>query len=212
VVARHPVRDSGELDLALGANQTLRHGRLGDQEGAGHFAGAQPTEQPQGQRNLRLGGQGRVATGEDQPKSVIRHRSHLLRSRSLRMLVEHREIVEQLAASDVPAQPVDRAPPRRRGDPAARVRWYAVPRPDAKRQRERILDCVLGDLDLPEDPDQGGDRPAGLLAEDPADRGFPDTCRGTAGPVDAGSLAHGPVLHTVRIWCPRRDGPRSACR
>src|SRR6266851_4628458 len=130
-----------------------------------------------------------------------------------RRMFEHREILEQLAASDVPAQPVDRAPPRGGGDPAARVRWQAVPRPEAKRQRERILDRVLGDLDLPEDPDQGGHGPAGLLAEDPADRGLIHTRRCVAGPVDAVSVAYGPVCHAVRpAWCPRRGGPRSACR
>ena len=124
-----------------------------------------------------------------------------------------RQLLEQLAAAGVPAQPVDRAPPRRRGDPAARVRWQAVPRPDAQRQRERILDRVLGDLDLPEDPDQGSHGPAGLLAEDPADRGLPHTCRGNPGPLDAGSVARGRVTHPVRLGlCPRTGGPRSACR
>jgi len=122
-------------------------------------------------------------------------------------------LTEQLAAAGVPAQPVDRAPPRRCGDPAARVRWQAIPRPDAKRQCERILNRVLGDLDLPEDPDQGGHRPAGLLAEDLADRGLIHTRRCVAGPVDAVSVAHGQVCHPVRpAWCPRRGGPRSACR
>jgi hypothetical protein len=32
------------------------------------------------------------------------------------------------------------------------------------------LDCVLGEVDVAEGADQGGDRSAGLLAEDPADR------------------------------------------
>jgi hypothetical protein len=201
VVARHPVRDPGELDLSLGPDQALGHGRFGDQEGAGHLVGAEPAEQPQGQRDLGFGGQRRMATGEDQPKTVVRHRSHLPLPRSIRLL-EHREILEQLAASDVAAQPVDRAPPRRRGDPAARVGWQAVPRPAAKRHRERVLHGVLGDLDLPEEPDQGGHGPAGLLAEDPADRGLPD---------GAGALAHEPV-HPVRIGCPRTDEPRSASR
>jgi hypothetical protein len=34
------------------------------------------------------------------------------------------------------------------------------------------LDSVLGEVDIAEGSDQGGDRSAGLLAEDPADRRF----------------------------------------
>jgi hypothetical protein len=34
------------------------------------------------------------------------------------------------------------------------------------------LDCVLGEVDVAEGANQGGNRSAGLLAEDPADRRF----------------------------------------
>ena len=38
------------------------------------------------------------------------------------------------------------------------------------RHHERVLDRLLGDVDVAEEADQGRDRPAGLLAEDLLDR------------------------------------------
>ena len=54
VVGRHPERDPGGLDLALGPHQPLRHRRLGDQEGAGDLVGRQAAERAQGERDLRV--------------------------------------------------------------------------------------------------------------------------------------------------------------
>ena len=71
VLRWHPVGDVGDLDLAFGADQTLGHGRLGDEEGPRHLIGAQPAEQPQRERHLRLKGQSRMAAGEDQPEPVV---------------------------------------------------------------------------------------------------------------------------------------------
>ena len=48
------------------------------------------------------------------------------------------------------------------------------PRPLAQGDGERLLHRILGDVDVPEDADQGSDRSAGLLAEDPADLGLVD--------------------------------------
>jgi NAD(P)-dependent dehydrogenase (short-subunit alcohol dehydrogenase family) len=79
------------------------------------------------------------------------------------------QLTEQLTPPRVSTQPVDRTAPSRRGDPAARVRRQPVPRPDPQRQRERVLDRVLCQVDLPEHPDHSGQRPAGLRTKDPAD-------------------------------------------
>ena len=64
-LGRHAVRDVGRLDLVLCPDEPLGHRRLGDQEGARHLGGREATEQPQRQRDLRLGREGRVAAGED---------------------------------------------------------------------------------------------------------------------------------------------------
>ncbi len=64
---RDPVRDPGGRDFLLGPGHTGRHGGLGDPKRAGDLRRADPADQPQGQRDLRLPGQGRMAAGEDQP-------------------------------------------------------------------------------------------------------------------------------------------------
>jgi hypothetical protein len=46
---------------------------------------------------------------------------------------------------------------------------------------ERLLDCVFGEFDVAVGADQGGDRSAGLLAEDSVDRRFVE--RGDGGDV-----------------------------
>ncbi len=61
-----PVRDPGRGDLALRPDQSLCHGRLVDQKGAGDLGGGQPAEQPEGERHPRLGVESRVAAGEDE--------------------------------------------------------------------------------------------------------------------------------------------------
>jgi hypothetical protein len=57
----------------LGAHQPARHRRFSHQEGACDLLGRQPVEQAQGQRHLRLGGQGGVAAGEDQAQPFVLH-------------------------------------------------------------------------------------------------------------------------------------------
>ena len=73
VVGRDPVGDAGVADLALGPHQALRHGRLGDEEGAGDLCRGQAGEGAQRERDPRLERQRRVAAGEDQPQPVVRH-------------------------------------------------------------------------------------------------------------------------------------------
>ena len=62
---------------------------------------------------------------------------------------------------------------------------------------EGLLDRVLGEVDVAEDADQGGHRPTGLLAEDPADQRVVDDGQGSA----AGRVHERPDLDR------RRDRP-----
>jgi hypothetical protein len=85
---------------------------------------------------------------------------------------EHDHFDDEFLSASLPAEAVDRSIAGGGRDPAAWVGWQAVTRPRAKGSGERLLDCVLGEVDVSKGADQGGDRPAGLLAEDPADRRF----------------------------------------
>jgi hypothetical protein len=55
----------------LGANDPLRHGRLGDEERARDLVGAQTGDDPQRQCHPGLGGEHGVAGDDHQPKHVV---------------------------------------------------------------------------------------------------------------------------------------------
>jgi len=173
VILRHAVGDPGEFDLALGTNESLRHRRFGHQEGSCDLLGRQAAEQSEGERHLRFCGESRVAAGEDEAKPVVLHGSHLLgHTRVVIATREHRHLAQQFQSTRLAAQAVDGAVAGSRRDPAARVGRQADARPLAQGDGERLLHRILGEVDVTEDADQGGDGSARLLAEDPRDLGL----------------------------------------
>ena len=61
----------------------------------------------------------------------------------------------------------------------------AVTWPSGDRDRERLLNCILGDVDVPKATDQRCDRAAELLTENPADVGLVELYLGI-GPAHRG--------------------------
>ena len=156
-------RDPGRLDLGLGAGQATLHGLLGDQERPGDLGGLQATEGPQRERHLPVQRQRRVAAGEDQLEPlVLDHGVVELVHDGLR----HRQQVDLLGQGALPADPVDRPVAGRRHQPRARVGRHARHGPALRRDRERLLRGVLGLVEVTEEPDQRGQHPAPLVAED----------------------------------------------
>ena len=122
-----------------------------------------------------LGGECRVAAGEDEAKPVVGHWPHLLGMPGSSLHRVRAPPLPRNSRACLAAQAVDGAwlravvviqPPGLGGTPSAR--------PLAQGDGERLLDRILGDVDVAEGADQGGDRSAGLLAEDPADLGLVD--------------------------------------
>jgi hypothetical protein len=72
IVGRDSVRDSGFGDLPLGAGDPLRHSRFTHQERPGDLGRGQAANDPQGERDLCLLGQRRMAAREDQPQPFVR--------------------------------------------------------------------------------------------------------------------------------------------
>lgn len=144
-VAGHPVGDAGVADLALGAHQPLRHRRLGHEERPGDLLGAEPAEQAQRERHLRLDGQGGVAAGEDEPQPVVAHGSDLHR---VVAHVQEGRLHVSVGAGGLLTQPVDRLAPGRRDDPAHRAGWDAVRGPALHGSDERVLHGLLGDVEV----------------------------------------------------------------
>ena len=107
---------------------------------------------------------------EDQPKPVVRDAAHVGLIGGERLeLGEPRECDVLLAKRSLSSDPVDGTVAGGRGDPCARRRGHAARRPRPERFGERLLDGVLGEIEVTEDPDQGRDGPALLLAEQAVD-------------------------------------------
>ena len=171
VVGRDPEGDSRRADLVLRPDQPLGHRRVARQKGAGDLRRGQSAEQAQGERDLCVGRERGVAAREDQRQPLVGDRGHVVV-----LVVVGRERGEPgelllLGLEGPPAaEPVDRAVPRGRDDPGAGVRRDAVAGPALGRDRERLLDGVLGEVEVAERADQDRDGAPELLLECLGDR------------------------------------------
>jgi len=161
LVRRDAERNAGVADLPLRAHEPLRHRRLGHEEGASDLSCVEPAERAQRERDPRLQAERGVAAREHEAEPLVGdrlvvHRLRLDRNEQLRLPPQRR----------VAAQPVDRAIPRDRHEPCRRIRRHPVARPALERDRGGVLESVLGEVEVAEDADQGGEDAAVLLAEE----------------------------------------------
>src|ERR671923_1430121 len=70
-LSRHAERNARGPDALLRAADALGHGRLGNEEGAGDLRSGETTDGPKGQRDLRGGGERRMATQEEEGQGVV---------------------------------------------------------------------------------------------------------------------------------------------
>jgi hypothetical protein len=76
---------------------------------------------------------------------------------------------ELVGISTIATQAVDRAVPSRRRDPRPRCVWRPVNRPPLERDGERLLNRLLGQVDVADGAGDGRDRPTGLQPEQAVD-------------------------------------------
>ncbi len=164
----HAVRDAGIVDLALRPHESLRHRRLGHEERSRDLGGGQAGERAQGERDLRLDRECRVAAGEDQPEPVVGHAAGVVHRW---WLVGHEDsgLPHLLRTALRASQPIERAVARGRGQPGAGIRGHAVTRPPFERPRERVLRALLGEVPVARGPDEGGDDAPPLVPEHTGD-------------------------------------------
>ena len=152
VVGRHAVGDAGVGDLALGAHEALGHRRLGDEERARDLGRRQAAERAQGQRHARLDGERRVAAGEDQAQPVVGDgASASSGSGSAPSLEVHeRSQRRRLRRASARSRRMRSIARRARGDgqPGAGFAGHAVAGPRPQRRGERVLQRVLGELEV----------------------------------------------------------------
>ena len=231
LVGRHPVGDARVGDLALRAHDPLAHGRLGDQEGAGDLAGRHAPERAQRERHTRGHLQRRVAAGEDQPQPVVDDRALVVHGWLHVLGVQARQLGQALGAighRPVAAQAIDRPPPRGGGDPRPGIGRNPVAPPDGDRRLERVLHRVLGQLEVADLPDQGGQHDRPLVAKRARDRGgdrvgrlsvsaharYSTASSGTSAPASRATLSHSSAAMTGRTSSVAQGaiGSRAACR
>jgi hypothetical protein len=162
VVGRHPERDPGGLDLALGPHQPLSHGRLADQEGARDRGRGQAAERAQRKRDLRVDGQRRMTAGEDELESLVGKGRVVHR---VLHCLGHLEQTRLRGQRAIAAHAIDGAVARRRHQPEARVGWDSVPRPALRGDREGLLRGFLGEVEVAEEADQCSEDACPLVAE-----------------------------------------------
>jgi hypothetical protein len=81
-----------------------------------------------------------------------------------------REELRLAREGSLAADPVDGAVARSRDDPRSGMPRNAVARPAFERRRERVLNRVLGELEVTEDADEDRDGMSPFLAEEGFDR------------------------------------------
>ncbi len=167
-------RHAGLGERALGADDALRDGPLGDEERSGDLRRRKAAEQAQRQRDARLLGQDRVAGHEDQAQDVVLHVVDLRGEVGLVELLEDLQLApDQLLLAlerDAAAQGVD-APALGGGhEPGTRVVRDARLRPLLQCGDERVLGQVLGHRHVAGEPSQPGDQPGRLDPPDGVDR------------------------------------------
>jgi hypothetical protein len=105
-----------------------------------------------------------VTAGEDESQAVI----HDVVVLDLGSLLRYVVLARDFAAAFT--QPVDRSKPSGRNQPGPRAGRRAFYGPALDRRRERILKRFLGEIEVTEEANQGGENAAGFRAVDRLDR------------------------------------------
>ena len=150
-------RDAGLDDLALGADDPLRERALVDQERAGDLRRGEADHRAEGERQPGLGGQGRVAAGEQQREPVVGAGPRAAaggwaRAASARCRVPRRTPSRALRWAATCSQAAGL-----RGGPSRRQR--------GERLDDGRLDRLLGQVEVAEAPRQPGHQRTSLLAQ-----------------------------------------------
>ncbi len=158
---RHLIGDPRVPDLRLGAHDSLGHRRRGAEEGVRDLLGREAAHLAQRQRHLGGRRQGGVAAGEDQPQAVVFDVLALPLRGLVRVGVEPLgEIPQRRVEPGAPAQAVDGLEAAGRDEPRAGVGRCAVPRPLLDRGCEGLVERLLGQVEVAEEADEGGEHAA----------------------------------------------------
>jgi hypothetical protein len=162
VLSRHAERDARVPDLALRPHQPLGHCRLGQEECARDLLGRQAAEGAEGEGDLRLERERRVAASEDELEPLVRNGrlSHIVHGGLWQL-----EQVGFRRQRPVPPDAVEGSVPSRCEEPRPGVRRLAVARPALCGDRECLLGGFLGEVEVAEEADHRREDAAPLAAK-----------------------------------------------
>jgi hypothetical protein len=114
-----------------------------------------------------------VAAREDQSEPVVDERHLLVPSSDLDVVDDaglERERCGLLLQRPLSPKPIDRPVARGGRDPGAGVGGDTAARPRLERPDERLLDGLLGEVEVTQDADERRDRPSRFLTEQAVDK------------------------------------------
>ncbi len=206
---RYAVGDVGPADLGFGPHQSLRHGRFWYQECRSDLGGGEATEEAQRQGDLHVGGERRVAAGEDEAKLIVANRSF---GEQLVPGVEKRILRVAVSPASLAAQAVDRPVACGGNDPPRRAGRHPLFPPSRQGHQECILYGFFGHVDVTEHADEDGHGPAVFATEDSGDLRVARDQRGgvqASGPRPKGRTSIGRVLARVILAAQASAASRS---
>jgi len=149
-----------------------------------------------------------MAAGEDELEALVGE--HCL----VQVVVHGERHLEQVGLRGqraVTADAVDRAIARGDHEPAARIRGDAVARPAFGSDCERLLCGLLGEIEIAEEADQGGDDASPLVAENLLEQCYISTSgrTSTAPPMRAAGMRAAIAIASSRLSASKRKKPPS---
>ena len=158
------IGDARVADLAFRARQALAHGCGFVEKGAGDLLGREPAERAQCQGNAGFRVEGRVAASKDQLQPLVGDLG-FVGQRGFR-LRQDGNIARPAAEPCVAPEPVDGLAVGHSQEPGARVVGGAGFLPVHEGAFERALQAILGELDVADPPDEGGEQAAVVAGDD----------------------------------------------
>ena len=151
-------RDALVADALAGADEAFGNGGFGDEEGVRDLGGAESAEGFQGEGGLRLGGQAGVAADEHEAELVVGDfpviSIGIFRAGDLDLGDDGGFLFEEIPFA---AEMVDGEVFRGAQEPCAGI-FRDAERPGFHGSDHRLLDDVLGELEVPRAVDAGEDR------------------------------------------------------
>ena len=163
-----PEGNAGLLDLALGPDQALAHGRRRHQKGRRDGAGIETQHRLEHEGRVHLRRKRRVGAGEHEAQAIVGNRGGFAGGAEL--LGQQQQGLRRLAPRPAPARRVDQAAPRDRQQPGFGRARHALLRPGRKRAGEGVGQRVLRPGQIARARGEEGEELAVALARGQLDR------------------------------------------